>query len=55
MSGNVIAEQHDEVGPQRIGGVDDPADMLDQHVGAAGMEIGDRQRRPAFQPGGVRR
>ncbi len=45
MMGNVIAEQDHEVGSQRIGRVDHAADVLDRHVGAAGMDIGDRRHR----------
>jgi hypothetical protein len=39
---DVIAEQHDEVGRKSIRIVDDAANMLDRHVWAAGMDIGDR-------------
>ena len=42
---------------QIIGGVDDAADVLERHVGTAGMEVGDHRdgelASPRGQPGGV--
>ena len=34
-------------GRERIGLVDDAVDVLDRHVGTAGMEVGDRRERDA--------
>ena len=41
MGRDEIAEQKDDVGPQRVGGIDDIADAFDAHIGTAGMHIGD--------------
>ncbi len=46
MGRDEIAEQKDDVGPQRVGGIDDIADPFDAHIGTAGMYIrehGNRQ------------
>ncbi len=41
MAGDIIAEQHDEVGLQRIGVLDDRLDALQRHPGIAGVNVGD--------------
>ena len=41
MSGDVVAEQHDDVGVQRIGALDDALDAIDRHPGIAGVKVGD--------------
>ena len=38
-----IAEQHDEVGLQRVRGVDNVRDVRQRHVRAAGMQVGDHR------------
>ena len=41
MGGEIVAKQHDQVGPQAIGGIDDLPDMVEPHVGPAGVQVGD--------------
>ena len=47
MARDIIAEQDDDVGAERIGALDDRRDPLDSHPGFAGMQVrdhGDRER-----------
>jgi len=41
MSGHIIAEHHDDVGPKRVGAFDDRLDVLERHPGIAGMNVGE--------------
>ena len=41
VGGEIIAEDHDQVGAERIGGIDHLAHALKAHIGAAGMQVGD--------------
>ena len=43
VPGLEIAEQHDEVGAQRVGRIDDVADVRQRHIGTAGMQVGDHR------------
>ena len=43
VRGEIVAEQHDQVGLQRVGRVDRPADVRQPHVGPAGMQVGDHR------------
>ena len=40
MPGDIIAEQNDDIGLQRIGAFDDTLDALQRHPGIAGVQIG---------------
>ena len=42
MPGDIIAEQNDDIGLQRIGAFDDTLDALQRHPGIAGVQIGNR-------------
>ena len=61
VPGFEIAEQDDEVGPQRIRGVDDARDLRQRDVRSAGMQVGDHRdgellsRRPVRRRQGVGR
>ncbi len=41
MSGEIIAQHHDQIGLERLRGIDDLAHARNAHIGAAGMDIGD--------------
>ena len=41
MGADEVAEQHRQVGPLRVGQIDDVADALLRHPGVAGVNIGD--------------
>ena len=38
---DIVAEQHDDIGVERIGAIDDALDPLQRHPGIAGMNVGD--------------
>ncbi len=40
-----VAQDHDEVGPQGVRGIDDVTNMRKRHVRAAGMDVGDHRDR----------
>jgi len=42
VSGDVVAEQNDEVGIQRVGALDNAVDAIERHPGIAGVKVGDR-------------
>ena len=41
MGGEIVAHDHDQVGVERLGGVDHLAHARQTHIGAAGMQVGD--------------
>jgi len=41
MSGDVVAEQPDDIGVRRIDTLDNPVDAIDRHPGIAGVKVGD--------------
>ena len=43
MTGDIVAEQHDQIRSQRVGPRHDGLDMRQRHPGIAGMDVGDRR------------
>ena len=41
VAGDIVAEQHDDVGIERVGALDDRLDVVQRHPGIAGMKVGD--------------
>ena len=55
MGGEIIAEHDDQVGVERLRGVDHLAHARDAHIGAAGMQIGNDGDGQPVRGGPVRR
>ena len=55
MGGEIIAEHHDEIAVERIGGIDHLAHAREPHIGAAGVQVGDDRDGQALAVGPARR
>ncbi len=51
MARHVVAEQHDDVGIERVGARHDRGDVVERHPGIAGVKVGDG-RDLQFEAGG---